>query len=304
MIGETKLTRWAAAPSPTEAEQSERAIRAVRKAINNSPALKNRTIKTFVQGSYRNRVNVSRESDVDVGVLCSDTFHFKDRNNLGREMLGLSSPATYGYSSFKNELEQALRAHFPANTVTRGNKAFSVNSNTVRVQADVVPFFEYRDYFGNANYRGGVILIPDKGPNIHNYPERLLDWWPQIPLHYENGVSKNAATSRSFKGITRILKSIRREMKSTRLYFSDVPSYLCECLAYQTPNAFFHGFSWSQKLEQVLGYLESNLASSKDVSDWTEVDGVKYLFHVSQPWTQEKALKFVSSCRAFYTNEQ
>ena len=34
-------------------------------------------------------------------------------------------------------------------------------------------------------------LLPDKGDLIYNYPERILDSWPQIPQHYENGVSKN-----------------------------------------------------------------------------------------------------------------
>ena len=39
-------------------------------------------------------------------------------------------------------------------------------------------------------------MIPDKGGRIVNYPECLLDTWPKINQHYENGVGKNTATGR------------------------------------------------------------------------------------------------------------
>ena len=74
------------------------------------------------------------------------------------------------------------------------------------------PFFEYRHYSENRNYLCGVALSPDNGEMIYNYPERILDSWPHIPLHYENGVSKNKTTHRSYKGVVRILKKIRNEM--------------------------------------------------------------------------------------------
>ena len=45
---------WAQPPRQTEEQRSENAIRGIRNAINRSPKLKNRQIKSFTQGSYRN----------------------------------------------------------------------------------------------------------------------------------------------------------------------------------------------------------------------------------------------------------
>ena len=55
--------------SKTEEQRSENAIGAIRNAVNGSSTLKQRKIKVFTQGSYRNRVNVRQDSDVDVGVM-------------------------------------------------------------------------------------------------------------------------------------------------------------------------------------------------------------------------------------------
>lgn len=83
----------------------------------------------------------------------------------------------------------------------RGNKAFNIRENSYRVEADVVPFFEYRRYWDDGRYQAGVALIPDNDwQRIVSFPERLLDYWPVTPLHYENGVTKNADTARRYKG--------------------------------------------------------------------------------------------------------
>ena len=72
---ETLFTAWSQPPGKTEQERCENAEHAVRKAVASSTKLNYRDIKVFVQGSYRNRVNVRKESDVDVGILCFDTFN-------------------------------------------------------------------------------------------------------------------------------------------------------------------------------------------------------------------------------------
>lgn len=63
------------------------------------------------------------------------------------------------------------------------------------------------------SYRAGVALIPDRGDRIENFPERLVNHWPDIPLHYENGVRKNDRTTRRFKGVVRIVKKLRNNIK-------------------------------------------------------------------------------------------
>lgn len=187
---ENEFNQWARPPGKTENERCENAIKAIRNAIAKSDKLKDRTLNVFPHGSYRNRVNVRQDSDVDVGVLCDESFFSYLPEGTTDETFGLI-PATYNYAQFKNELVEALTEHFGSGAVRRGHKAIDVRENTYHVEADVAPFFEYRHYLENGNYLCGVDLAPDNGGRIHNYPECLLDSWLQIPMHYENGVSKN-----------------------------------------------------------------------------------------------------------------
>lgn len=71
---ELKFRKWAQPPGKTEEQHCENAIQAINNAIKKNNKLKNRSLKVFSQGSYRNRVNVRQDSDVDVGVLCDDSF--------------------------------------------------------------------------------------------------------------------------------------------------------------------------------------------------------------------------------------
>lgn len=65
-----KFDRWSVGPSTTESEKCENAERMIHDALKAHEGLKARTIKVFVQESYRNRTNVRSDSDVDICVLC------------------------------------------------------------------------------------------------------------------------------------------------------------------------------------------------------------------------------------------
>ena len=71
---ESIFTTWSQGPSETEESKAENAERQIRQTISASPKLQSRNIVVFTQGSYRNRVNVRQESDVDIGILCYDSF--------------------------------------------------------------------------------------------------------------------------------------------------------------------------------------------------------------------------------------
>lgn len=292
---ETAFTNWAQPPSDSEQERCDNAIRAVRNAIDKSDKLKSYRIKVFVQGSYRNRVNVRKDSDVDVGVMLYDGFLAQYPTGKGDANYG-NVPMAYTFSAFKNDLHVALADYFGRDKVTRGNKAFDVHANTYRVDADVVPLFEFRHYLDNGKYLAGVALVPDTGRRIENYPERLLDSWPEIPLHYENGVTKNDNTSRRFKGLVRILKSLCNEMKDKgHAEAKGVPSYLLECLAWNVPDVVFAELNWSKRVQGALLHLWGNTRNAEACSSWCEVDNVKYLFRASQPWTREQAYAFINA---------
>jgi tRNA nucleotidyltransferase (CCA-adding enzyme) len=104
---EDKFRTWAQSPSKTETERLERTDRVIRAAIQASRKLAFRDIKVFTQGSYRNRTNVRRESDIDVGVLCSDVYFGDYPEGVTSSSLG-HSDANYTYAQFKNEVGEAL----------------------------------------------------------------------------------------------------------------------------------------------------------------------------------------------------
>ena len=290
---ESNFIFWARSPSKTEEQRSENAIGAIRNAVNGSSTLKQRKIKVFTQGSYRNRVNVRQDSDVDVGVMLYEYFLSQYPERRTGADFGVVD-AGYSFSQFKNELEEALLHHFGRAAVKRGNKAFNIRENTYHVEADVVPLFEFRRYWESGNYRAGVALVTDQGRRIENYPERLVESWPPTPLHYENGNFKNTNTSRRYRGLVRILKKIRNQMEDAGSSSAKaIPGYLVECLCWNVPNAAFAGSTWDVRVQAALGHLWTNTKDDASYESWCEVDDIKYLFRASQPWTRAAAHAFI-----------
>ena len=290
---------WAQPPGQTEQQRSENAIRAIRRAIDGSSKLEAHQIKVFAQGSYRNSVTVRQDSDVDVGVMLYDCFLSQYPEGMTNADFG-NRNVDYPFSQFKRELEKALVAHFGRSAITRGNKAFNIRENRNQVEADVVPFFEFRQYWEDGTYRAGVALLPDNGLRIKNFPERLLEYWPSTPLHYENGVSKNKATGRRFKSIVRILKRLRNVMDDAGSNAAkSVPGYLLECLSWNVPNGAFDWPTWDRCVRAVLFFLWSNTKEDAQCQSWCEVDGIKYLFHPSQPWKRADVHAFINEAWSY-----
>ncbi len=293
---ENTFSFWAEAPSRAEQERCERVIRAIRTAVARSSKLQARKIVTFTQGSFRNRVNVRQDSDVDVGVMLYDCFLAGYPEGKTNSDFGNHS-ANYPFSQFKNELEEALVDCFGRRAVKRGNKAFDIKAAAAQVEADVIPLIEFRQYWDHGGYRAGVALIPDNSSRrIENYPERLVAYWPPTPLHYENGVSKNDETSRRFKGMVRILKKLRIELEDAgSATAAAVPGYLLECLVWNSPNWCFDSRTWENRVQSVLGFLWKDTREATLCDKWCEVDGIKYLFRIRQPWTREQAHAFINA---------
>ena len=289
---EKLFSTWAQPPSSTEQTRSDNAVTAVRNAVNQSDSLKDIT-NVFVQGSYRNRVNVKQDSDVDIGVICTSTYVYS--LVAGRTQKPSDEDAQYTFAHFKNDLETALRSHFRTG-VERGNKAFKLRENSYHVDADVVPLFYLKELAPSGEIRRGVSLLPDNGGHrINNYPERLGDDWPNQKLHYENGVEKNTNTSRRFKSVVRIAKKLRNIMDDEGINSAEtIPGYLIECLVYNTPDHYFNGNSWLSMVRGIFDYVWSATKSDGDCSNWMEVDRIKFLFHPLQPWEKAQANAFIS----------
>lgn len=283
---EDQLSRWAAPPSQSERDRMDNAERAVRNAITASAKLGARNIRVFAQGSYRNRVNVRADSDVDVAVLCSDTFFWDGPPGATLQSLGYSD-ATYLYSDFRREVGEALVSYFGSGTVTPGDKAFDIKANTYRVDADVAPFFEHRRFDAAGGFLSGIEMHPRSGGRIINWPDQ----------HYDNGVAKNDLTARAYKGCVRILKTLRYAMIADGIQSAkDSTSFLMECLVFNVANNQFGASTWSAELRSCLANLYNDTRSFDTCGEWGEVSELKYLFRGPQPWTWDGAHRFISDC--------
>ncbi|MBU0516837.1 MAG: nucleotidyltransferase [Proteobacteria bacterium] len=281
------FARWADAPKQTEKERCENAERAIRSAIQAYDGFDFHDVRVFTQGSYQNRVNVTKDSDVDIGVCCRDVFFFELPNGATREDFGIIEVG-FQYSEFKDRVEEALVNHFGRRSVQRGNKAFKIGENTYRIDADVAPFFEYRYFFEDGRHIKGVELYPDDMPD-----QGVINWPDQ---HYDNGVRKNQDTGRRFKALVRILKSLRNIMEADG---SEAASRLCgfsiECLTYNVPDNFFGHQSYTDDVRTGLQFLFNYTISDDLCLEWTEVSELKYLFRPTQPWTRQQAFDFVTA---------
>lgn len=286
---ESVFSTWSQGPSNTEQQKAENAERQIRQAIADDPHIQSRDIKVFTQGSYRNRVNVREDSDVDICVLCFDTYfpEYPD-DNVKVLLEKTASVATYTYSTFKNELETSLVNRFGRSAVTRGKKSFDIKENTYRVEADVAAFFEHRRYTSTSRYLSGVEMIPDDyvPPRIRNWPEQ----------HYDNGVSKNDRTNRRYKRVVRILKMLSNEMSDKGIGAAKVaPSFLVECLVWNVPDEMFERSTYWALVRAALAYLFNNTRKDDDCAEWGEVSELKYLFRGSQPWSRQQAHDFIDA---------
>ncbi len=230
------------------------------------------------------------ESDVDVCVLCKDTF-FPDYSQVpgvNNSTFGFPD-ASYSFDELKRDVEDALVAKFGRKAVKRGDKAFDIKDNTYRVAADVVPTFEgrlyYRDYLGRIVYHSGTVLQCDSDRRrINNWPEQ----------HYAKGVQKHDQTARQFKKKVRCLKNLCNEMASAgNANAKAMASFLLESLVYNCPNSNFNHATHYDDMKEVIGYLWHATKTDDTARDMVEVNDIKPLFRVLQSWNRSTTHDFL-----------
>ena len=283
---EEQFREWARPPGKTEQDRCDNAVSAIRNAIRASDKLRARGVTVFAQGSYRNNTNVRKDSDVDIGILCTDTFfHDPLPEGVTGERLRFSE-ATYGYDQYKDEVEEALVSYFGRSAVKRGNKAFDVHETSYHVEADVAAFFEHRRYGPDGTYLEGVALVPD------DQSRRVINWPEQ---HHANGTRKNNDTGRRYKSVVRVLKALSNEMTDASVSGADVPGFLIECLVWNVPNEQFQKPTYEADVRASLAFLFNNTLSDEECGDWGEVSDLIDLFHSGQKWTRQQAHAFTSA---------
>lgn len=205
-----------------------------------------RNIKLFVQGSYANNTNVRTESDVDVAVIQEETFLPEYRKDSVYPQSGADygfTPAPAAAKTFKDEVQEALKCKFGTD-VERKNKSIKVHGNTYRKDADTVPCRRYRDYRQDyrrdaSNFVGGVVIYPDNGGMIINYPEQhgaifLIRSLTQQPVgcirQMRNSLAHRAVRCSMMKIICAMLRcSLKSKTKLPVAFFLLLPAELFPC---------------------------------------------------------------------------
>ena len=236
-----------------------------------------RNIKLFVQGSYANNTNVRTESDVDVAVIQEETFLPEYRKDSVYPQSGADygfTPAPAAAKTFKDEVQEALKRKFGTD-VERKNKSIKVHGNTYRKDADTVPCRRYRDYRQDyrrdaSNFVGGVVIYPDNGGMIINYPEQ----------HIANGRKKNNDTNHHYKKMVRIMKKMRYLMEDSYItaYSSvakNVSSFMLESLLWNIEDSWYLKYCGAYRKVFAFSQLISTLQNRKnDFWGYKEANGI------------------------------
>lgn len=259
----------------------------IRDAIRTHAPFANCSLTVYGKGSYPNNTNVRADSDVDIAVQCHDVMYWEE-STPGAKATG-SSPyqGPWTPAKLRAELKAALTAKFPSQVDSSGSTAFRIHSGSARVDADVVPCFDYRYYMSGGSYRDGARVIKADGAKINNYPEQQL----------RNGIEKNKRTSLYYKQAVRIMKRLENAMVGVGVH-REVPSFFIECLVYNVPDGILLRSSWTDTIKGVISHIFHELDGPEpgDATDrWLEVNECKYLFHSSQEWTRQDARAFAKA---------
>jgi hypothetical protein len=182
-----------------------------------------------------------------------------------------------------------MNAKFPGQVDSSGSTAIQINSNSARVDADVVPCFSYR-YYMKRESRNGTKIFKTDGSSIINYPAQQL----------ENGKAKNIRTGYAYKKGVRLLKRIENTMAENGI-FRELPSFFMECLAYNCPDHAFTHPTWTECLRAMLFHIWDNLQGDEPTScRWIEVNECFFLFHSNQKWTRSDGREFAKAAWNYF----
>ena len=270
-----RFETWAQPLSSTEEQKCLNAQNMISKALDGHSEMVGINYRVCPQGSYVANTNVRQNSDVDIRIHCTDTFHFSLPAGLEASDAGIY-PATLDFSTYRAKVLKALVDKFGYLNVTDGSKAFNIDENTYRINADVVPAFDYKEYYYNGSvltFRTGSCFFSKSGDFIINWPEQTI----------ANGRAMNNRTNYRYKKVVRVLKGIRNEMADKGYYSAkQISSHLIACLVYNIADSYFGN---DELYDDVLGVVKQiwfKTYESSRSSHWTEIDEIKPLFPASQ----------------------
>lgn len=298
-----RFEHWERPASETEEAQIQRSAGMVQRALRNNAWLAREGVQVRPQGSYHNNTNVRQDSDMDLcawhpgirilpeeGLSVEEVDRHLDYFGTGRMVPDIAR-------DLRREIGRALVAVFGVTNVNGGNKAFRVSAVPgSRADADLVPAVRLDYVFKRGSgllysldQVEGVIIYAADGTQILNFPQQ----------HHDNGKAKREQTRHRFKRVVRAVKRIRDELVTLGLlHVGQAPSFLIESLVYAVDDqAFLYDEDRYGRVRRVLGQMSELLSSPFWTATVCEINGIKLLFHASQPWTVADAQVFVGAAR-------
>jgi hypothetical protein len=296
------IVTLALAPSATEREKAERTHNMIRDHLESDPSLSKYKVDTYLQGSYKNSTNVRGDSDVDMGCRTGDIFLYElsdlpdtaptspygtPSKSLRTQVQESITPASYTYWDYRRDVYRSLKLEYGA--VEDGNKAITVDGNTYRLDADVLPCTEfrwyYKDYFSNASYHRGIAFLTSTGKRIINFPQQ----------HFDNLGEKDRRNDNKVKGCIRIMKRLRNEFEDAGKWVRKrSPSFYLESLVWNAPDSKFVG-GYPTVLQNVVAYLYNDLIKKRgteELRSYMQANNIFVLFH-PEFWNVDDAIAFL-----------
>ena len=289
-VSEQQLSTWAQPPNDREETKCQETARRISKAIKERFG---DSVSVFLQGSYKNRTNVKRDSDVDI-VARHNNYFFPGLDELSEQdkrLYWAKHPScSYTFTQFKGEIQSALESEFAYGEVKRKPKCIKVIKNDQRVDADVVPCFVHKRFRTvDAVSTEGIEFLTDSGGRIYGFPEQ----------HYDNGVAKNDRTRRTYKGVVRILKNVRNELIDQKIIADKaMPSFFIECLVWNVPDNLIDKTTYSEATRNVIIRIWNDMGNADAANNYAEVSDLLWLFRGTAR-THEQAKTFMEKTWTF-----
>ncbi len=275
--------------SATEEAKRDRTEQRIREAIRASSEIPS-SVRVYVKGSYKTNTNVRQDADVDICVEWTASFYvdtWGETAGMGPDELKYT-PATNPMmpAEFRARVERALVRQLGSALVdTSGDKAIDVAASSNTLDADVIPCFELRRYDTPHRYVVGQRLFPKSGGEIDNFPQQ----------NYDNGVTKNTATSRRYKQIVRCIKRLEAEIFEEGRLPREYPGYLIECLTYNVPNWKFGNATLYADMQAVFDYLWNATSSQEEAEKLVEVNELLMIFRGRPDRVPKNAHAFIDT---------
>jgi len=288
---EDQLTVWAKPPSETEEDKCRNAVDRITKAITSKFGS---SVSIFLQGSYKNRTNVKKDSDVDIVVRHND-YYFPDvfflSDNDKKTYWNNFIVSEYTFPRFKNDIQQVLENEFDEGEVERKDKCIKIWGDEQRVNADVVPCFVHKrmktPYTVDTE---GIELKTDGGIRIYSFPQQ----------HFDNGAKKNNDTETFYKSVVRILKNVRNNLVDQGTILDKaMPSFFLECLVWNVPDQNFAKNTFMEATKSIVYTVWNDMGDTSRAQDYTEVSNLKWLFRGNDGRTPLQAKNFMAQAWAY-----